>query len=327
MDANHVFSLALLAAVFCWVLLGIRRAGGTPLVRHEDRPTAPWRGIDVLAVVVLFLAVPELANVVRVTYFALPELQGAEGGPTSTVHPLAVLLLEDKRWTTILLCGLSAVVVAPIVEEFFFRVILQGWLERIGTEIHAIQDAAARGHVPEVDQEGADRAQEWEWNPSELRVRASWVPILAVSAFFASLHMRTDDPTMRIDQWRQFFLFNAIARVLALGLAVTYLRHATSATWRELGWSWGTSRQDIFRGLVASVAVVAPILGLNSLLAAFLAERTKIVADPIPLFFFSLALGYLFQRTGRLMPSVVLHSVLNSVSLVAVALGGGVPRP
>jgi membrane protease YdiL (CAAX protease family) len=38
--------------------------------------------------------------------------------------------------------------------------------------------------------------------------------------------------------------------------------------------------------------------------------------DPIPLFVFALALGYLYQRTGRILPSLTLHFLLNGVSLV-----------
>jgi membrane protease YdiL (CAAX protease family) len=41
---------------------------------------------------------------------------------------------------------------------------------------------------------------------------------------------------------------------------------------------------------------------------------------PIPLFFFALALGYLYQKTHRLWPSLVLHFLLNSVSLLMLLI-------
>jgi len=43
-------------------------------------------------------------------------------------------------------------------------------------------------------------------------------------------------------------------------------------------------------------------------------------AAPIALFFFSMALGYLYRQTGRLWPCIVVHLVLNTVSLVGFIL-------
>jgi membrane protease YdiL (CAAX protease family) len=39
-------------------------------------------------------------------------------------------------------------------------------------------------------------------------------------------------------------------------------------------------------------------------------------ADPIPLFIVALVLGYLYQRTHRIWPGVVLHATLNGVSVL-----------
>ena len=43
----------------------------------------------------------------------------------------------------------------------------------------------------------------------------------------------------------------------------------------------------------------------------------------IPLFPFALGLGYLYQRTGRLLPSVTLHFLLNATTMVGVWFGLG----
>jgi hypothetical protein len=68
------------------------------------------------------------------------------------------------------------------------------------------------------------------------------------------------------------------------------------------------------RGIAAFAAVAAPIYmalwyALN-LLPSYLAP------DPFVLFFFTLALGILFYRTHRIMPSLVLHASLNATSLM-----------
>jgi membrane protease YdiL (CAAX protease family) len=45
-----------------------------------------------------------------------------------------------------------------------------------------------------------------------------------------------------------------------------------------------------------------------------------IAPDPIPLFFFSVALGAIYHRTHRLAPLIVLHAALNGTSLMLVWL-------
>jgi len=37
--------------------------------------------------------------------------------------------------------------------------------------------------------------------------------------------------------------------------------------------------------------------------------------DPIPLFLFGIVLGYLYQRTHRLLPSIVAHMTFNAFSM------------
>jgi membrane protease YdiL (CAAX protease family) len=44
---------------------------------------------------------------------------------------------------------------------------------------------------------------------------------------------------------------------------------------------------------------------------------------PVPLFFLSLALGWLYQRTHRLLPSLVVHVCLNSCSLLMLRMASG----
>lgn len=44
-------------------------------------------------------------------------------------HPLVDLLMADRSPATLAIVFVSAVVAAPIAEEFFFRRVLQGWLE------------------------------------------------------------------------------------------------------------------------------------------------------------------------------------------------------
>lgn len=126
-------------------------------------------------------------------------------------HPIIEVLSRERTPLVLALAGLSAVVVAPLAEEFFFRVLLQGWLE------------SAR--IPTVDVEAESE------EPIDPAPRGT--AIVATALVFALLH----------------------------------LGHG---------------------------------------------------AAPIPLFFFALALGYLYQRTHRLLPSVTVHFCLNAFSFVVL---------
>ena len=45
--------------------------------------------------------------------------------------------------------------------------------------------------------------------------------------------------------------------------------------------------------------------------------------DPIPLFMLAVGLGYLYQRTHRILPCVTVHFLLNSVTLAVFLLQNG----
>ncbi len=54
------------------------------------------------------------------------------GAPTS--HQVLEDLMNDPSGTMLMVAALMAVVVAPLFEEFSFRIMLQGWLEKIADE-------------------------------------------------------------------------------------------------------------------------------------------------------------------------------------------------
>lgn len=63
-----------------------------------------------------------------------------------------------------------------------------------------------------------------------------------------------------------------------------------------------------------------PILASSTLFALMHWQHGP---DPIPLFVLALALGYLYRQTHRLLPSITVHVLLNSCSLLGLFLGGG----
>ena len=62
---------------------------------------------------------------------ALVSMGVSEGLDADYDHPLINELKKEGTLSAYLLAVFCAVLVAPLVEEFFFRVMLQGWLESV----------------------------------------------------------------------------------------------------------------------------------------------------------------------------------------------------
>ena len=133
-------------------------------------------------------------------------------------HAVTNMLAIENDLLTFAFLMLSAAVLTPIAEEFQFRLLLQGGLQRIA--------------------DGADEDDSPTWQP-----RSFW-PILLTSFVFAALHFGQG-------------------------------------------------------------------------------------AAPIPLFFLSIGLGYLYQATGRLTPVIIVHMLLNGATLCMefFRINGNIPSP
>jgi len=70
---------------------------------------------------------------------------------------------------------------------------------------------------------------------------------------------------------------------------------------------------DVRIGLLAFLAVTPPIYAVLFVVSKILPKDA--VADPIPLLFLGLALGVLYCRTHRIVPSIVLHAAFNTVAV------------
>jgi membrane protease YdiL (CAAX protease family) len=170
-----------------------------------------------------------------------------------TQHPLIDILRERPETAAVIVVSLSVAVVAPATEEFFLRVLLQGWLERIVATA-----------VPGAFRSAGDEQ-------SELR---------ATDAV----------PAARDDEQAE----------------------NPSATPRAAPAAAAQNIADV--RLARAIPIVT-----SSLVFALLHVGQG--PAPIPLFFLALGLGYLYQRTHRLWPSVVVHFLLNTASLAMLWLG------
>ncbi len=298
---NLILSAAILAVSACvvaWWWAAVQWWHRRPLLPYQPRRRVPWHAIDLVLIVVCYVALQ--SGVIVLADASLgpnasraPATYDASGSPAE--HVVAQLIAEGNPWV-LLLCLVSAGLVAPITEEFLFRVLIQGWLE-------ALQHRGRR-QMPTL-----------RW-----LVPGGCGPIVLTSLLFARLHFRVDTPPLNL----RFLVFvlagDAVARLLTSAFAVAWLRWRVGATAADLGWTSGTGLHDVKLGVVTFMAVAAPVYAVQMVSRCLL--PAYIAPDPLPLFFFALALGALYYRTHRILPSIVLHAALNGTSLMLAWLGG-----
>jgi len=171
-------------------------------------------------------------------------------------HPLILMLKENPDPVFLMITGLSAVAVAPLSEEYFFRLLLQGWLEKV-----AVVRGGLRGLL------SADWAAE-ETGQEVYVVEPQDNPYAPPSVGGTTEVELSDVNSIPRDQEEMSIR------------------------------SW-------------------PILVSGVLFALMHASHGP---DPIPLFLLALGLGYLYQRTHRILPSITVHLLLNACSLAALMM-------
>jgi len=271
---------------------------GQSILSYQPRRPVPWQAIDLLLVIAFYiLAQSSVVSLAKVVLGPDVARQHAVSGasPSNSAHVVVRLMGEKDPWI-LMLCIISAVIVAPAVEEFMFRILLQGWLESVG--------------------------RRWRRKMPTLRrmIPRAIGPIFLSSLLFASLHFRGKTP--QLDMQYLIFLFAAgsMASMLTLAFAIVLLRWRVGATAVDLGWVPAKLLGDIGLGLVMFAVIVPPIYAIQYFLASTMPE--DLAPDPIPLFFLALVLGFLCFRTHRIMPAIVVHAALNATSLMLSLAGG-----
>ncbi len=179
-------------------------------------------------------------------------------------HETIRLFQENFSLRTALIGWFTAVLVAPMCEEVFFRGLVQGWLQRIAI-------GPARGLDVKVIIGGWPDERSNLTGPSKNLVGEFETQTGAIRY--------SDNP------------YTSPAADTAVVKAES-IRHPDA-------WYW------------------APILLSSGLFA--LAHLGQGLA-PIPLFVFGFALGYLYRRTGSLIPCITVHFLLNAFTMFTLTL-------
>jgi membrane protease YdiL (CAAX protease family) len=284
--------------VMCAVV-AFRAVRGRPLLPYQPRRPVPWQAIDLLLIMVVYIAaVGAASHLVEARLgpeFTEPPIL-YDVGKADATHVIAKLLRTGNVWVS-LLAGLSAVVVAPIVEEFLFRLLLQGWLE--------------------AGQRRLKRKM-----PTLRRLVPGGVgPVVLASLLFAMIHFHVARPMRHPYFEIGLILGGSVASLLTMAFALGLLGLRVRATAEDLGWVPGKLLADVKLGVLAFVGLAAPIYFTHYLWTTLL--PSYIAPDPFPLFLLALALGTLYYRTHRIVPAIVLHMSLNMTSLAMAWLTAG----
>jgi membrane protease YdiL (CAAX protease family) len=279
-----------------WAAIIERMVSGASIVPYQPRRRVPWQIWDLLAVVFFYVAGVIFLIQTAQYLFSMEMKEGSvnlAGGQTSTAHPI-IQLLRVNNWAAFFVCGTAAVVVAPIAEEFFYRILLQGWLEKT--------ERTWRRRLPTLMRLMPPGA----------------LPIFISSIIFAGQHFRKEAPMVNVDLFMLLLACDSIVRILTIIFSIVFLHWRVGATAVDFGWVPKKLIADVRLGLITFAAIAVPIYGCLIAVSHILPKN--FAPDPIPIFFFAIALGFLYNRTHRAAPSVALHMALNATSLAMVFL-------
>lgn len=310
-DSVRMTAIAMLSGVgilgflAVWFEIGRRVLLRLPILPLEPRRMVPWGVGDVLLVILVYLGglvcVGAGARVVLGPEVVAPlsgkqptaEPSGGSAEP-SAEHPVTKLLAQDGSPAVFLLTALMAVGVAPVTEEILFRLVLQGWLQKMERQLR-------RRWV----------SLRWFLYPGLFSIgMASWL--------FAMMHFRTSSEMPPRNLLIYLLVVQMVVNIGTVVGACAWLRLRRGATFADLGVVPDRLGSDVLLGGLAFLAIGVPLYIFQYIL-------TKIVPpnfapDPIALFPFAVVLGLLYFRSGRIVPAVVLHTALNGTTMALLWL-------
>lgn len=211
-------------------------------------------------------------------------------------HDLIELVKKDPR--LLLLSGVSAMFVAPLCEELQFRVLLQGWLEKISVWRGDSLPLFFGGRPLETDGAETDDA---ETGLREFQGEEETTP--------AEDEHLAGDAASDTPAWPTAANLNPYAPPLAT--------------------SHGKDEEPP-PGKPSDHSAISPTphwwpIPISACI--FAAMHAGQGAAPIPLFVLALGLGFVYRQTHRVLPSITVHLLLNATTMLVLYLSIYFPPP
>jgi membrane protease YdiL (CAAX protease family) len=194
-------------------------------------------------------------------------------------HDTLETLKQADSAIPILATWFSAVLVAPVIEEVFFRGVLQNWLQRIGRT-----DPESFGKLIFGGAHGSDEAQ-----------GSGFLSKANQDTGAAAKDENEAVPSNPDEDGNPFRAPTPLQKVLA-----------EPAETGDDGQVYFDSKLRWIPILVTSLMFAASHLGQG--------------AAPVPLFFLSVGLGYLYRQTGSIIPCIAVHFLLNFQTMFWVTM-------
>jgi membrane protease YdiL (CAAX protease family) len=296
------------ASITLWIRFAARATEGQQPLAYEPRRAVPWTIFDLIALVLVFLS----AAAIYARLYLGDEFKKTED--FDTYQTLVVLVYDAVTKLTVLAAALVSFrslrgatpedwgLVAPRSSDFLIAgvaaiaimppvYLLNAWLISIEPTQHPLIRALAEGDSPLL-------------RLGTVISAGLFAPVFE-ELFFRSV----------LQGWLERVLLH---------------RHETPA---EADVDAEIVPDDANGGEYAVVSSAPhgwwlPIVISSAVFAAAHLDFSKPRLDFIPLFFFACVLGYLYQRTHRILPSILLHMALNLSSLAMLfAVGPSEMRP
>ncbi|MCL2304318.1 MAG: CPBP family glutamic-type intramembrane protease [Planctomycetaceae bacterium] len=270
------------------------------LIPYEPGKPVPWNALELS----FFFAVWVL--IISASIGLCRNLQFSSQIKENVLEPERMLQLQkEHEITQLIVCGqddprvflvvlLAGVMIVPLGEEFLFRLLLQGYLEK--------QENHLRKRL--------------KWTLPCLAVRGVF-PILCSATVFAAVHWRSTTAERPVQHLFDNLLGLLVGYLVVLAVITAYLLLVCGLTLQELGIDRRKIFSDCLLGFGAAVFLLPPVYFLNYGLTVLIGD-VGFALDPIPLFFFAVGLGVLYFRTRRILPAVILHGIFNGVAAVSV---------
>lgn len=254
---------------------------------------------------------------------ALSADQETEPRKLGSEHPLTELLIRSRQtnqyFFIVCLCFLTAVIIAPITEEFVFRVVFQRSLEPLMPIQSESIDFPQKNSFEEVKDRSSLEVSDNITNHSSRfqRIMFRCLIIGIPAILFSLIHYRSPNEVRDLNLLLLGIFISPIGNFLVVVLGVLWLKILSGVNLNDFGISFRTMPQDFLNGVIAFFMIL-PILALVRI--QMFIFFPNIVTDPIPIFVFAIALGLLFERTGRFVSIVAMHATLNFCSFLMILL-------
>ncbi len=310
------------------------------LIPIRKRSKVPWNLGDVFFIAVLFFIMPVvLYNLIPSPDFlikGLTDLPVQEEVDLAKAHPISELMARaagsPNAIPIFLLAFFTGVIAAPLTEEFLFRVVFQGALEKeildpddLTSDVDQEDDSTA---VLSADRKCPDNnistGRESAWNRKNfVSLLIRFIVVFLPAFLFAAIHARNPDEIREPEILLKGFCVIPISYFITVAFGIFWLMKKRNARWSDFGlmtgkiFNWKGVFGDFLRGMLGFVLMAPLVFGVLKLMNDLMPER---VNDPGAIFILALSLGIFYLRSHSWITVFALHFCLNLTSFILVLL-------